>query len=157
MLFIFIAGPALSADESTSKPSEKNVIQFQGVGNKNSEVDPKLYASDVSGGQIEEERESTISLSPGMQKFVDGAGNTIKNINDSMRDSINNALQLLHIEAESTKLKATDGGVGLGISIKLDKGKNQDEKVDEVSEEEENRETFYETIAPSDSRRQKVQ
>ncbi len=142
--------PSLHAEEAQPEASENTVIQFQGVGNKSAEIDPKLYASEVHGGRIQGEKESTITLSPGMQKVVDGAGKTIKNIDSTMLDSVNHALQLLHLEAENAKIRPRDSGVGLGISIKLNKGKNRDE-IDEDEPQKSDSDTFYEAIAPSDS------
>ncbi len=147
VVFLSLACPTLRADEAETMASEKNVIQFQGVGNKSTEVDPKLYSSEVHGGKIEPEKQSTIKLSDGAQKLADDAGRTIKNIDNTMLDSVNHALHLLHLEAESAKLRPKDGGVGLGISINLDKGKKQEEPGAKASQSDS--EVLYDALRPT--------
>ncbi len=148
--FLFLVRPAFCADGEQPKSTEKTVIQFQGVGSKSTEVDPKLYKSEVHGGRVEEEKQSTIKLSGGAQKLADDAGRTIKNIDNTMLDSVNHALHLLHLDAESAKLRPKDGGVGLGISINLDKGKKQDEK-DGGEASQSDSEALYDVLRPTDS------
>ncbi len=155
LLFVFLIYPTFCAGDEQPAASQKSVVHFQGIGNKNGAIDTQQYTNSNQGGRIQEERESTITLSPGMQKFVDNAGNTINNINNSMRDSINNALRLLNVEAESAKLKASDDSVGVGISIKLDKRKKDQDKTDDSESQEGGSKEFYDTFRPSDSPREK--
>ena len=84
-----------------------------------------------------------------MQKFVDGAGKTIKQINQKALDVVKKPFSWVGLEAESAKLRPANGGVGLGVSIKLDKRKkaNSADKRPSASNSQE----FYDLIKPSET------
>lgn len=142
---------------ASKRRSKQTVIEFQGVGSKDGKIDSALYSENVKGGTIEEEKQSSIELPSGVQKVVDGAGKTLKHIDSATLDTVNNSLKFLNVEAESAKIRPMDGGIGLGISIKLDKGKKlpeaEDGKSKEKSKEEANKEV-YGLILPSDKKPQ---
>lgn len=120
---------------------------FQGVGSKN-EVDSGFYEQKKHVHSLYEEETSGIQLSEGMQKFVDNAGRTIRNIDETTLDIVDDPLRMFGLEAESAKLRPSGGGVGLGISINLE-GKDAANKKADNSKKSDGKE-FYELITPKD-------
>lgn len=97
---------------------------FKGIGNANGKVDTGFIREEKYRKPLEdEENQSGIKLPPGLQKFVDNAGKTIKELDEATLRAVNASLDFLGIEAESAKIRPTNGGIGLGVSIKLDRSK----------------------------------
>lgn len=123
--------PEASADvpPKNAQPS-KTTEWFHGVGVKNGKFDTGFRREKRNGLQTLEVKESSgITLPSGVQKIVDEAERTIEDIDKATLNTVNAPLKTLGLEAESAKIRPIHDGVGLGISIKLDK-KNKSSKKD---------------------------
>ncbi len=139
------ADAAMSASNSAVSRPHKNVEWFHGVGVKNGKFDTGFRRNALNMPKKLDEKElSNPTFSPGIQKIIDEADKTIKDFDKATLNTVNVPLKTLGIEAESAKIRPMNDGVGLGISIKLDKEhktKSQQKEKNEV----------YEMISPHQS------
>jgi len=140
----------LSDTKGKNHPARK-VQNFKGIGIPNGSVDTGFVKTDniTQRGTVAPEKQGSIKLSPGMQKFVDGAGKTIKNINQKALDIVKKPLSMVGLEAESAKLRPAHGGVGLGVSIKLNKNKKS--VSGDQAPSSSNSQEFYDLIKPDET------
>ena len=140
-----------SAGKQRAKHSLHLVKDFDGIGNRDGafdyglkKVNHKEIASDVNS-----KKKEGIKLSPGMQKFADGAGKTLKNIDKAVFGVVKEPFRWLGLEAESAKIRPSHGGVGLGVSIKLHRDKKV--QVGDGLHKNDDSQEFYDLIKPSDN------
>lgn|GEM_PF-2573425 len=136
--------------QSPSKPVQ--LPHFKGVGNAHGKVDTRSLCEEKPLKFPEDkERQSGIKFSPEIQKFIDRAGKKIKDFDEATLNAVQAPLGLLGVEAESAKIRPSHGGVGLGISIKLDKKRKNAENKSEAAPERHEKNELYELLAPQNS------
>lgn len=144
--------PAPAAEDQNHRRSSAGPAQlprFKGVGNAHGKVETGFVREEKSHDLLEDkEQQSGIKFSPGIQKLVDNAGKTIKDIDEATLNAVQAPLGLLGIEAESARIRPSHGGVGLGISIKLDKKKKHAENENEAAPARHEGNELYELLAP---------
>lgn len=138
-----------SQNHRRSSAGPAQLPHFKGVGNAHGKVETGFVREEKSHELLEDkEQQSGIKFSPGIQKFVESAGKTIKDIDEATLNAVQAPLGLLGIEAESARIRPSHGGVGLGVSIKLDKKKNHAENENEAAPARHEENELYELLAP---------
>ena len=150
--------PVVSAPASNDPRQEKKksstartVRNFKGIGNKYGTTDSGFDKKDGIPEKVDlnKRKREGITLSPGMQRFADGAGRTLKQIDKKVLDVVEEPFKWLGLEAESAKIRPMHSGVGLGVSINLDKRK-KNAKAEAASAKSDSQE-FYDLIKPHES------
>ncbi|WP_302294936.1 hypothetical protein [Pyramidobacter piscolens] len=140
---------AESQDHHRSSPEPAQLPHFKGVGNAHGKVETGFVREEKSREFLEDkDRQSGIKFSPEIQKFVERAGKTITDIDEATLNAVQAPLGLLGIEAESARIRPSHGGVGLGISIKLDKKKEHAENKNGAAPARHGENELYELLAP---------
>ena len=84
-----------------------------------------------------------------MQKFADGAGKTLKNIDKAVLNVVEEPFKWLGLKAESAKIRPSHGGVALGVSIKLHRDKKN--QAGDTLHKNDNSQEFYDLLKPSEN------
>ena len=84
-----------------------------------------------------------------MQKFADGAGKTLKNVDKAVLDVVEEPFKWFGLRAESAKIRPIHGRVGLGVSIKLHRDKKN--QASDSPHKTDDSQEFYDLIKPSES------
>lgn len=142
--------PSSSAYAPRAGDARSRVYDFEGVGRRDGVLETGFERKTPETPDLDEKDGDGIVLSQGMRKFAEGAGKAIKNINEAALSVVSKPLGLLGLEAESAKLRPVDGGVGLGVSIKLDKKKKDAAK--KSGEDGDDSRELYDLLRPDDSR-----
>ena len=114
--------PVVSSPASNNPRQEKKlsspartVRNFKGIGNKYGTTDSGFDKKDGIPEKVDlnKRKREGITLSPGMQRFADGAGRTLKQIDKKVLDVVEEPFKWLGLEAESAKIRPMHSGVGL--------------------------------------------
>ena len=136
------------------KHSLRTVKTFGGIGNRDGSLDYGFSSTSHkdAASDINEKKREGIKLSPGMQKFADGAGRTLKNIDKALLDVVEEPFKWFGLQAESAKLRPAHKGVGLGVSIKLHRDKKN--AAGDTLHKKDDSQEFYDLLKPTLARTQ---
>ena len=141
------------AKKQSARTTLHTVQTFDGVGNRDGSFDSgfqkKSHSHKETAEEINVKKREGIKLSPGMQKFADGAGKTLKNVDKAVLDVVEEPFKWFGLRAESAKIRPIHGRVGLGVSIKLHRDK-KNQASDSLHKTDDSQE-FYDLIKPSES------
>lgn len=149
-----VSPPATGAEANKNlRSSRSRVLDFKGIGRKGAPPDTGFRHEISTAPDLNADEDEGIKLSPGMQKIADGAGRTLKNINNAVLDTVRKPFELFGLDAESAKMKPSHGGVGLDVSINLEKKKKDAAKADSTKKNDS--QEFYDLLKPDDDRSRK--
>ena len=134
-----------------AKNTLHTVQNFSGVGSRDGSFDYvfKRQSNKDTAEMINAKKREGIKLSPGMQKFADGAGKTLKNIDKAVLNVVEEPFKWLGLKAESAKIRPSHGGVALGVSIKRHRDKKN--QAGDTLHKNDNSQEFYDLLKPSEN------
>lgn len=139
--------PAVSqphVNESSESKSLQTVKKFPGVGRHDS-PDMGIHEQEkIAKPDLNQEGQEGIKLPP----LVENIGKSLKKVDESVLDVVEEPFKWLGLEAESAKLRPSGGGVGLDVSINLNK--NKGDKSSKKSPAKSDSSEFYDLIKPNE-------
>lgn len=130
--------------EPSESESLHTIKKFPGVGQYNNPAAGVHEQEKAAKPDLDEHKQEGVKL----PRFAEDIGKKLNELDKTVLDVVEEPFKWLGLEAESAKLRPSGGGVGLNVSINLDKKKG--DKAGEKPPAKSDSSEFYDLIKPNE-------